>query len=121
MEFGDMQFTIEDGYVKSEKTEFTMARFIDCVLASTNENPAPYFRNKVLSDEFPTLQQEIEPLPEYFLPNWLPDYCLVKSVRQTFNRGAAIELYIGEKRQFFSSTPLRWSRVPHIFDADLWT
>jgi histone arginine demethylase JMJD6 len=94
-EFGGMEFSIEGRYVAPETTRFTMARFIDCVLASTNENPAPYFRNRVLSEEFPALQQDIEPLPKYVWPNWLLDYYLVKSVRQTFNRGAAIELYIG--------------------------
>jgi hypothetical protein len=94
-EFGDMQFTIETGFGKQGKTDFTMAQFIDAVLSSTEEHPAPYFRNRVLADEFPTLQQDIEPLPEYFFPNWLPDRYLVKAVRQVFNRGAAIELYIG--------------------------
>jgi histone arginine demethylase JMJD6 len=103
-EFGSMKFAIDDdlkrkaGYKENGgHTDFVMSQFIDQVLQSTEENPAPYFRNKILYDLFPSLKQDIEPLPEYFLPNWLPDRFLVKHVGQTLNRGAAIELYIGGK------------------------
>ena len=103
-EFGDMKFTIEEdlrrkvGYKDTNgKVEYTMARFIDRVLESSDENPAPYFRNRVLHELFPSLKQDIEPLPEYFLPNWLPESYLVNYVGQVLNRGAAIEIYIGGK------------------------
>src|SRR6476620_10261247 len=78
-EFGDMKFTLDHatkgayGAKGSNAVEFTMSRFIDRVLESTEKDPAPYFRNQVLSDLFPSLKQDIEPLPDYFLPNWLPD------------------------------------------------
>ena len=103
-EFGSMKFAIDDdlkrkaGYKENGgHTDFVMSQFIDQVLQSTEENPAPYFRNKILYELFPSLKQDIEPLPEYFQPNWLPDHFLVKHVGQTLNRGAAIELYIGGK------------------------
>jgi histone arginine demethylase JMJD6 len=104
-EFGNMKFTLnEDLKGKSEykgngnsAVEYTMDRFIDRVLSSTEENPAPYFRNQILYDLFPSLKQDIEPLPEYFLPNWLPDHYMVKYVGEVLNRGAALELYIGGK------------------------
>lgn len=103
-EFGDMTFTInEDAKQKASyqdnlgTAEYTMARFIDRVLESTDENPAPYFRNRVLYDVFPSLKPDIEPLPEYFLPNWLPERYLVKRVNEVLNRGAALEIYIGGK------------------------
>jgi len=104
-EFGSMKFTLDEpGKGKSEykgnsngAAEYTMDRFIDQVMASTEEHPAPYFRNQILYDLFPTLKQDIEPLPEYFQPNWLPDKYMVKYVRQVLNRGAALELYIGGK------------------------
>jgi histone arginine demethylase JMJD6 len=103
-EFGGIKFTIGDGvqakgnYKPAQTgTEYTMARFIDRVLESTEENPAPYFRNQILYDLFPSLKNDIQPLPEYFLPNWLPDHYLVKYVGEVLNRGAAIELYIGGK------------------------
>jgi histone arginine demethylase JMJD6 len=102
-EFGDMKFTIGDGkdvktdYKGNGSVEYTMAGFIDRVLDSTEENPAPYFRNRILYDLFPSLKQDIEPLPEYFLPNWLPDRYFVKYVREVLNRGAALEIYIGGK------------------------
>jgi histone arginine demethylase JMJD6 len=78
-----------------------MARFIDRVLASTEENPAPYFRNRILYEMFPSLKDDIEPLPPYFEPNWLPERYLVKYVQEVLNRGAAIELYIGGKGSAF--------------------
>ena len=102
-EFGDMKFTIDSGrngkanYKGNGATEFTMAGFVQRVFDSTDENPAPYFRNRILSDTFPTLKQDIEPLPEYFFPNWLPEPFLMKNVQQVFNRGAKMEIYIGGK------------------------
>jgi hypothetical protein len=102
-EFGDMKFMINEklqgaaGYKGdgSQGVEYTMADFIDRVLASTEANPAPYFRNQILYDLFPSLKQDVEPLPEYFQPNWLPEHYMVKHVEQVLNRGAALELYIG--------------------------
>ena len=102
-EYGDMKFTIEDdlkskaGMGAAASVEHTMAGFIDRVLASTNENPAPYFRNRILYDLFPKLKQDVQPMPEYFSPNWLPDHFLVSRVGEQLNRGSAVELYIGGK------------------------
>lgn len=99
--FGSLKFTIQDTeygqakYNHARATEFTMAEFIDRVLVSTHEHPAPYFRNKILYDLFPSLKEDIQPLPEYVLPNWLPDKYLFQQVGQVLNRGAAIEIYIG--------------------------
>lgn len=101
-EFGDLTFRLNDdpgqdaGYKGNEQgPEYTMARFIDQVLASTDEHPAPYFRNRVLYDMFPTLKPDIQPLPEYLYPNWLPEHYAVQYVKNVLNRGAAIELFIG--------------------------
>jgi histone arginine demethylase JMJD6 len=104
-EFGNMKFTLNENLkgkadYKSNgnnEVEYTMDRFIDRVLSSTEENPAPYFRNQILYDLFPTLKKDIEPLPDYFQPNWLPDHYMVKYVGEVLNRGAALELYIGGK------------------------
>jgi histone arginine demethylase JMJD6 len=100
-EFGDMRFTIDDNkkgkaeYKGNGTVEFTMARFLDRVLASTDEDPAPYFRNRILDDTFPTLKQDVEPLPDHLFPNWLPESYLMKSIERLFNRGAKMEIYIG--------------------------
>jgi hypothetical protein len=74
-----------------------MASFIDRVLESSAEDPAPYFRNESLYDLFPSLKEDIEPLPEYLLPNWLGERYLVKQVGELLNKSAAIEIYIGGK------------------------
>jgi histone arginine demethylase JMJD6 len=102
--FGEMKFGIDESgkgpasYDGGGNTaKYTMARFIDRVLESTNENPAPYFRNRVLYDMFPSLKSDIQPLPEYLFPNWLPDRYLIKYVAKVMNRSAALELYIGGK------------------------
>jgi len=101
--FGTMKFTIdvrekaETDYKAGGSTEYTMAQFIEQVLASTDEKPAPYFRNKILYQLFPSLAADIEPLPPYFFPNWLPEPYLLGNVRKVFNRGGQIELYIGGK------------------------
>lgn len=87
-EFGELKFRLNEdpgqdaGYKGNEQgSEYTMARFIDQVLASTDERPAPYFRNRVLYDMFPTLKGDIQPLPEYLFPNWLPEHYAVKYVK----------------------------------------
>jgi histone arginine demethylase JMJD6 len=101
--FGGMTFKLDEkpkGDYKGNgdnSVEYTMERFIDRVLSSTEADPAPYFRNQILYAMFPTLKQDIEPLPEYFQPNWLPDHYMVKYVGEVLNRGAALELYIGGK------------------------
>jgi histone arginine demethylase JMJD6 len=101
-EFSAMTFTLPDEKGKAEYkgngvTEYTMTSLIDRILNSTDENPAPYLRNIVLYEKFPSLRDDIEPLPEYLQPNWLPDHYLVKSLGEILNRGAAIEIYIGGK------------------------
>ena len=103
-QFGGMKFTIHDtlrsqiGYKDAGgATEYTMATFVDRVMASTDDSPAPYFRNRILAEYFPTLVPDIQPLPVYFAPNWLTERFLVKSVGKHLNRGAAIEIYIGGK------------------------
>ena len=59
-EFGAMKFTLDEdlrtkiGYRDGGgAVEYTMARFIDRVLKSTDASPAPYFRNQILCDFVP--------------------------------------------------------------------
>lgn len=103
-QFGDMKFLLNEDFnqradYKGNETgvEYSMASFIDRVLSSTDENPAPYFRNRILYDLFPSLKPDIQPLPEYLFPNWLADRYAVKYVREVLNRAAAIEIFIGGK------------------------
>jgi len=80
---------------QSQALEYTMGKFIDMVLESTEAKPAPYFRNQIIRDLFPSLLKDLEPMPEYVQPNWLGDRFLVGRVAKILNRGAEVELYIG--------------------------
>jgi histone arginine demethylase JMJD6 len=71
----------------------TLGEFIDLVLASTEENPAPYLRNVDIEKFLPELNADLAPLPDYFRPNWLEG-----SLAQPLNsrlHGGRFELYIG--------------------------
>lgn len=75
--------------------EMTMAEFIDRVLHSSAEKPAPYWINAPLLDHFPELMADIDPHLPYFTPNWGTRHYLYPSMNQTLHRGTMIELYIG--------------------------
>ncbi len=100
-EFAGMRFSIpsaeygQAGFKDARPPEYVMEQFIDLVLNSSPEQPAPYLRNKVLYDMFPSLKADIQPIPDYVQPNWLGDHYLVNRVREVLNRGDKIELYIG--------------------------
>ena len=99
-QFGDRKIDFGEGskakYAESQRPDgWTMAQFVDKVLQSSDEDPAPYFRNRILYEEFPSLKDDVQPMPEYFQPNWLPERYLFKGFGASMNRAAAIELYIG--------------------------
>ena len=73
--------------------KYKMADFIDRVNSSTSENPAPYLRNAVIDQFLPELLADIDPLPQYFFPNWL-DGKLSRVLRSRLHDGSP-ELYIG--------------------------
>jgi len=72
---------------------YRMADFIDQVLNSSDEKPAPYLRSKKLYMFLPELVSEVEPTPPYFLPNWL-EGPMARVFEQRFHRGAPA-LFIG--------------------------
>jgi hypothetical protein len=69
-----------------------MAEFIDKVLASSSENPAPYLHNYLLEDYLPELLADVKPLPQYTRPNWFESRFFPSRTNFTF-----IELYVGGK------------------------
>lgn len=79
--------------VKIDGQEYTMADFINLVLSSTDSKPAPYLRNEIINWFLPDLSADIDPLPNYFAPNWL-DGPLSKMLHSRLHRGSP-ELYIG--------------------------
>src|SRR5690348_11668844 len=104
-EFGKLEFTsygpeYDQGGTQAN-VRFSLSDYIDRVLSSGEDKPVPYFRNKILAENFPSLMEDIEPLPEYLFPNWLGERYLVGHVRRILNRGGAIELFIGGKGSTF--------------------
>lgn len=71
-----------------------LGEFIELVLASSPELPAPYLKDAVVRRLGPGLMNDIEPFCEYCFPNWLPGFYLVKKLRNIFD-AAQIELFIG--------------------------
>jgi histone arginine demethylase JMJD6 len=78
---------------RNDGKTLTMGEFIDLVLASSDQHPAPYLRNVWVEKFLPELDADIDPLPDYLSPNWLDG---------PFNRplyprlhGGHSELYIG--------------------------
>jgi len=72
---------------------YKMAEFIDLVVNSSDANPAPYLRNAIIEQFLPELLRAIQPLPEYFSPNWL-DGPFSQVMLSRLHRGSP-ELYIG--------------------------
>ena len=76
--------------IQVDGQQLSMAEFIDKVLASSLENPAPYLHNYLLEDHLPELLADIDPLPRYTRPNWFESPLFPSRDTYTF-----IELYIG--------------------------
>jgi histone arginine demethylase JMJD6 len=83
------------GFMPTSKSgeSLTMGEFIDLVLASSEQNPAPYLRNVHLEKFLPELYADVLPIPQYLSPNWLtgPFARLLESRLH----GGRFELYIG--------------------------
>jgi hypothetical protein len=82
-----------DHKLNVDGTDYRMAEFIELVLNSSDENPAPYLRNALIDRFLPELLPDIRPLPEYFSPNWL-EGPFSQLLRSRLHNGSA-ELYIG--------------------------
>jgi hypothetical protein len=74
-EFGKLEFTSYgpeyDQSGTQATTRFTLSDYIDRVLNSGEDRPVPYFRNKILAENFPSLMNDIKPLPEYLPTGWV--------------------------------------------------
>src|SRR5579885_258656 len=75
--------------------KYRMAEFIDLVLNSSEDKPAPYLRNAVIERFLPELLGDIMPEPEYFLPNWTAGP--LTGALQSRLDGGRPQLYIGGK------------------------
>ncbi len=100
-EFGNRNLAIDKvawgKYNGDSGREVTMGSFVDRVLESTEEKPAPYLRNQNLLDLFPSLMQDIEPMSEYCFPNWLPEPYLAKNLQRAFREHSEVQFYFGGK------------------------
>jgi len=80
---------------KDDGQPYTMAEFIDIVVGSNNEHPAPYLRNVHLEKFLPELCADVNPMPEYLSPNWL-EGPFAQLLETRLNAGRC-ELFIGGK------------------------
>jgi histone arginine demethylase JMJD6 len=94
--YGSMVVTVED-------RQYKMADFIDLVLKSNEQAPAPYLRNECISELFPELFADLKPEPPYFFPNWLMDRFYPEKMNRTLHRLSAHEIYIGGEGTKFPS------------------
>lgn len=78
---------------KDGGSPLTLGEFIDLVLASSDENPAPYLRNVHIEKFLPELNADLRPVPDYFQPNWI-EGPLAKPLDTRLHSGR-FELYIG--------------------------
>jgi histone arginine demethylase JMJD6 len=78
---------------RSDGSPLTLGEFIDLVLASTDDRPAPYLRNVHIEKFLPELNADLHPVPDYFHPNWLAGR-LAKPLDTRLHSGR-FELYIG--------------------------
>ncbi len=72
----------------------TLGEFIDLVLASTPDQPAPYLKDAVVRRLDPRLLKDIEPFAPYAFPNWLQGFYPHRAVRHHLN-AAQVELFVG--------------------------
>ncbi|HEX5423046.1 MAG TPA: cupin-like domain-containing protein [Candidatus Acidoferrales bacterium] len=78
---------------RKDGSPLTLGEFIDLVLASSNEKPAPYLRNVHIEKFLPELDADLRPVPDYFQPNWLEGPA--GKPLDTRLHGGRFELYIG--------------------------
>jgi hypothetical protein len=83
-----------DRLVNIDGAKRPLGPFLDEVLASTADHPAPYLRNEILKDVFPELADEIHPLPPYLQLNWLTQ-SFSPAETKILQRLSAAEIYIG--------------------------
>ena len=83
------------------------------------KNPAPYFRKRVLSEMFPSLMADIQPLPTYFQPNWLPDRFFVRRVGESPQSRFGNRAVHRRQRRRVPSPALRRRSDPRVSDAGL--
>jgi len=88
---------------KPREAATTVGKFVDAVLQSSDESPAPYLRNQNLHELFPSLVKDVTPLPMYLSPNWLPEPFALKNVQRVFREHSDLQLYFGGQGGAFPS------------------
>lgn len=86
--------------VKIDDNEYTMNEVIDLALKSDENNPAPYYRNIRVADDYPELMSDISPESEYCLPNYFL-HKIFTPLRTSLFAYGQYELFIGGKGRSF--------------------
>lgn len=115
-EFGSRLVPVRDQRI-------TVAEFVDRVVEATDENPAPYLvgtgTGNYCLDLFPELAADIDPVPEYLLPNWLTERYLMPLIARRLNRGPRAEIFFGGKGAGFAY--IHWDSLHfHAFNTQVY-
>jgi len=85
--------------VYTDQGEMRMDEFIDSI-TEVSDRPGPFLREQPLKDVFPDLVDDVEPTPEYVLPNWLGGNYFIGSINNRLNRESHIEVNFCGRRIF---------------------
>jgi histone arginine demethylase JMJD6 len=87
--------------VKTDQGEMVMEDFIDGLVAGSAEKPGPFLREQALEHVFPDLMDQVQPVPIYTRPNWMPGTYPLRRVNDPINREAKLEInFAGGGRAF---------------------
>jgi hypothetical protein len=84
-----------DKVVKIDRKDYALKDVVRLALDSSDEKPAPYYRNIEIESVFPELRKDVYPVPDLCQPNWLYT-SLFKPVNIVTKKfGLYHELFIG--------------------------
>ena len=88
-----------DRVIHVDAEPISVAEFVDHLRAATETKPAPYLKatgpGNYLTDLFPELATDVQPVPEYCLPNWLGEKFSFPLLSRRLNRGPRAEMFFG--------------------------
>ena len=124
-EFFRAEFGAVETRIRGESMR--VAEVVERILAADAGTPAPYLHTTSpggkMQHLFPSLLDDVRPLPAYVHPNWLEDRYFPAALDERLHRGPQAELFLGGAGSRFS---LHWDSLYfqvfafQIFGTKLW-